>query len=164
MKFTLTALLVLVAVANAAPNFQQRRLYYNEKDNVCSFGTGFDQAELFITIDGALVRQTVVKSGLFCRVWAWTNADRVAPSPKWSYFTQDATFKFDEETVYHRIGAFVLFIDVRTTLRSPAVFAGKEYDCTIVGDGKIYHFGAEDIEFPPPQMQISCTSTLTQTQ
>lgn len=51
-------------------------------------------------------------------------------------------FKFDEEVIYAGIWIFVEFIDVKTTLRSPATFSGKEYDCTVIGDGKVHHFGA----------------------
>jgi hypothetical protein len=143
MKLILVALLVFVALANSAPNFHRRRLYYSHKDNVCQYGTGFDQIELFITADGVLAKQAVVKSGLFCRVWAWTDAQRVAPSPKWSYFVKGSTFfRFEEEAVYGGLSIFVSFIDVKTTLLSPATLDGKEYECTIVGDGKIHHFGA----------------------
>lgn len=73
MKLILVALLVIVALAETAPNFHRRRLYYNHKEHVCQYGTGFDQVELFIKVKGVLARQVVVKSGLFCRVWAWTD-------------------------------------------------------------------------------------------
>lgn len=74
MRLIVFTLLVFVVLASTPPNFQRRRLYYNEKNNVCQHGTGFDQVELVIKIDGVVVRQTVVKSGLFCRVWAWNYA------------------------------------------------------------------------------------------
>ena len=56
--------------------------------------------------------------------------------------------RLDEEAtkIVHR-GELFLIIQ-KVTFKS-ARFYGKEYDCVIVGDGKIQHYGIEFEEFEP---------------
>ena len=44
----------------------------------------------------------------------------------------------------------------RTTLLAAKVYGRKAYNCTILGDGKVHHWGTDFKEFKPATIVLNC--------
>ena len=66
-------------------------------------------------------------------------------------------FQFDDETKTQKSGNFVIRIVQKSVIRSPTRVGGKLYDCKILGDGVVRHFGIDFPDFHPAEFYISCT-------
>jgi hypothetical protein len=96
MKFYLITVLMLLAMVLAAPNHQERQIYYSEQDSVCRYGSGYDEIYLAISIDGVPAKRVLGRAATSCRQWGIRYADRIMALPMWSYIEDQDTFlKFD---------------------------------------------------------------------
>ena len=76
----------------------------------------------------------------------------------WTYFNEDRSdyFQFDDETKTQKMGNIIMKIVQKSVIRTPAKLGGKWYDCKILGDGQVKHFGIDFPGIPPAEFYISC--------
>lgn len=81
------ALLLSAALAKTiVKDYQERQLFYSEKENVCMHGSGLDWVNLNITLDGNFFNEVTVKTNTYCSQWGNNNANRIMTATKWSLF------------------------------------------------------------------------------
>lgn len=130
------------------PNFQERYLYLGTTDNVCYFGRQSDKIRLIVNIDGLRTKTFIIEGGTECYQWSFiAKYGYLQPATYWEYMSQNQKefFKFDDETKPIYIGANLAMLIQKTIIRENVIIDFLPYSCTIVGDGKIHHFG---IDFP----------------
>jgi hypothetical protein len=134
MRETILALgLTLAVVCAACHSFQERQIYYNEEDNVCEHGLGFDWVSLDFILDGVINKKVSVKIHTDCEDWAFTDAEKIVVPTKWGYIDEENEVLFDESV--RPIAGDEAGIVVRTTLRPSAKVNGKPYVCAMKGSG-----------------------------
>jgi hypothetical protein len=98
IRTVLCALLLSAALAQTVVNnYQQRQVYYNEQENVCIHGSGFDWVNLAITLDGNAFNEVTVKTQTYCSQWGNAYATKLKTASKWSFFDGTDYLKFDDK-------------------------------------------------------------------
>ena len=46
---------------------------------------------------------------------------------------------------------------LKTTIQNPTIVNDKKYNCEIIGDGKIHHFGMDIPDIESSHFEINCT-------
>ena len=69
---------------------------------------------------------------------------------------QDHDIKLKEEARYYDMGGFILLITVKTTIDRIKLYGKDTYDCRIMGDGKMQHWGIKFGQYPPATITIRC--------
>lgn len=156
MSQALFLILMLLALPCAAqPNYQERSLYLGEEDNVCIVGDQYDLINLVINVDDSEILKLTANGYTLCFDWVMPYYRALSPSDGFIYVDDSHRIIFKEETTYLDHRGVIYNIVQKTTVTS-AVLYGKNYDCTIRGDGKVQHFGIKFDEFDPATFQIMC--------
>lgn len=143
MKIRALLLLTIFASVLSQPNYQERIIYIDEDDNVCRFGENWDTLWLNIDIDGTNSTRFAVWAKTGCRdgISGW---NRIAPMSYWTSNAFDNYYlQFNEETSYLGQNGVYLGIIQKTTVVNPAKIFDRDYNCVIVGDGEVHHFGID---------------------
>lgn len=159
MKVFVSVLLLVLIIGSSSSNYQERQIYFNEEENVCEHGSGYDEVHLVIEVDGHRTKEVVANTHTHCYDWEWKDEDKIRPATKWSYIDSSSDIRFEDTSTYHQIGGELAAIIQKTTIRSPALINGKECDCVIVGNDEWLHYGANGLHHHPPKMHVSCTTT-----
>lgn len=69
--------------------------------------------------------------------------------------------KFDDDSKLYFFQGDLVGIVLKTTVRPTAILGGNACACTILGKGKILHYGGSP-DHEPPTYDISCNSAQTQ--
>lgn len=92
----LVVLLASVAIAQSAVlQYQERRVYYNEDENICDH-PGNEWVNLAISVDGKLAKEVMVKTHTICDSWATKDADKIGVLSRWSYFDEANHITFND--------------------------------------------------------------------
>jgi hypothetical protein len=143
MKIKALLLVAIFTCALSRPNYQERIIYIDEKDNVCHYGESSDIVWLNIDMDG--------KKSTRIAAWAKTgctdgtiNIQRITPMTYWTYIAfEDHYIRFNEETSFIAQNGVCLAIIQKTTIINPAKVFSQDYNCMIDGDGELRHFGID---------------------
>lgn len=157
MKVLILILLLTLCLAETA--YQQRRIYYNEDDNVCRYGASSDKINIVVQLDGNVVISEIVMGNTYCRDWTLRYSDKIIPGQIWGYITKDGTrLIFKETSKYEYSFGFLASIIQNTRIETAATIIGVMRDCTIVGNGEIFHYGAPGLKFETHQYYVRCTT------
>jgi hypothetical protein len=63
------------------------------------------------------------------------------PSENWIFVKSLQAYRFDGEVRWIAKGGILLAIVHKSRIRNPTTVDGVDYNCIIVGDGEIQHFG-----------------------
>jgi len=136
---------MLVALPCAAQlNYQERAIYLGEDDNLCRCGDQYDRINLAINLDDSEVLNINAGGHTFCDPSTLPYSAAIMPAKIYHYVDpyKQHKIEFNEETRYVYLYGFVIKIIQKTVINS-ATFYGKNYDCTIRGDGKVQHYGVD---------------------
>lgn len=98
VRTLLCALLLSVALClTVVNNYQERQVYYNEDENLCLQGSGYDWVNLLITLDGNIFNEVTVKTQNYCTQWGKDYATQLRTISKWSFFDDSNNLKFQDE-------------------------------------------------------------------
>lgn len=120
-------LLALFSCISAAPNYQERRLYYNEQDNCCRDNS--DQVILEATFNDRPKITQMINGGTDCRTYAISYQDKIGPGEYMTYFKcynkpEDADFYcdklvFTQKATYHHVGLWITSIVQKAAIQNP---------------------------------------------
>ena len=152
-------LMVLTLPCAAQLNYQERAIYLGEGDNVCKYGSNSDMINLVVNLDDAEIVKDAVWGLTICYEWVLPYSSAISPADVYHYDEpyKDHEIEFQDETRYVQLYGVIIKIIQKTTINS-AKFYGKDYDCTIRGDGTVQHFGIKFKDFEPATFYIKCTS------
>jgi hypothetical protein len=95
-RLLLVLLLSAVMAQTVVNNYQERQVYYNEGDNVCRYGSGYDWVNILITLDGNAFNEVTIKTKTYCTQWGTNFATQIKTLPRWGYFQGDDYIKFED--------------------------------------------------------------------
>ena len=156
MLFRIVGILVLVAVAQCQPNYQERVVYYGEKDGVCCSGYS-DMVNLIINLDDRTTLRRTVRGGTSCSQWTLRCADATSPSSLMYLLQDDERMDFHQDTTKKYILGVLHQVIQKVTVVNPASINGVSYNCIIFGDGTLQHFGI-DTGKDPAEIYLRCLS------
>ena len=148
--FLICALTVLTL---AQPNYQERAIFLSEDDNPCYYGRGtLDKINYIINVPGKeTIKQTVTATTMCekeCRIPSkaiWPSDGMHLSDPGKGhlvYFAQETRYISYRGILYKIINKMTLGGDVK-------LFGRTDYQCHIVGDGNIQHWGVQLKDFQP---------------
>ena len=65
---------------------------------------------------------------------------------------------FSEETNYITYQGVLLEIDQKVTLETATLYGSSNYECHIVGDGTVQHWGVELKDYEPATITVNCVT------
>lgn len=96
-----------------------------------------------------------------CSNWYITYAQQITTMDYWTYITHVGKFytnyfRFNEDSRRVYKEGILTGIIEKVTIINPTVMDGEEYDCTILGDGTIQHFGEIFPQYKPATIYMTC--------
>ena len=135
--------IILLGVSDL-PNYQERAIYLGEKDNVCRFGEVSDSVYLRVNLDGMVTRTFNISGATSCSDGYFRYAKQITPMTGWLHCSRgcvDEEIYFSDTTKRVFYGGELFKMIQKTVVVNPVKIGGLLYDCTILGDGNIQHFG-----------------------
>lgn len=94
-----------------------------------------------------------------CRQWYISGKDRIVPMSYWTYIDHPLHYiSFNDETTREGLFGDLLLIYQTTTVINPVQIDGENYNCTILGDGVLQHFGRGFPKQNPARISLACKS------
>lgn len=160
MLIKILTLFLLACLINTQPNYQQRAIYYSEQDNVCRFGERSDQVNLIINLNDRETLRRTVRGNTGCDQWTLRYANAISPSPYLYLLNNDEKMNFHQEAIRKYSFGVLSHLIQNVTMENPATMNGVQYNCTILGDGTLQHFGI-DLGYDPAEIYVRCLSKTT---
>lgn len=139
-------------------------IYNGESDNVCHSGQGTDMINLIININDRQTIKRVIDGFTICDTYyiRYANAIHAVDSMSIVEFDQNmerslfVSFKQEPTKKY----AFGLLSQIyqKATVKNPVTIFSKPHTCTVLGDGKIQHFGIW-FSTDPAEIYLRCLSS-----
>jgi hypothetical protein len=142
MLLRAASLLLLIALIAGQPNYQERVIYYSEKDAVCCSPYA-DMVNLIINLDDRDRLRRTVRGGTSCSSWTLTCSAAISPSSMMYLLNNDERVDFHQETTRKYVLGLLHQIIQKVTVTNPATINNVSYNCTIFGDGTQQHFGVD---------------------
>ena len=117
-----------------------------------------DEVKIVLNIPGKEPYEKVQKSMTFCNPGVVVPSLAIKPSTYVRLYTPDLginiKFKDEPSYVYHQ--GLLLMIIERSTVESVDLYGRTDYNCTIIGDGKVQHWGVIFEEYEPATINVRC--------
>ena len=131
IKIFVVSLLMTSALLIDTQNYQSRRLYYSENDNVCRFGWASDQMNLTITFSDKQQLNSRLRGATGCDTTQHFDRFQIQPG-HYTCFLQENSASYDiicfnQTTSYHRYIDLLLGVDQNVTVHNPASFDNNSY-------------------------------------
>ena len=156
IKVILILLVFIVQLSSSqtqTQNYQLRQLYYDGNDNVCheSYPSRKDIIVLIMLFNDRNQLTLFADGGTKCSELARNPWNTVNPSLGWSYFnyerdlhTNVTRINFNQTYKREYTGIFPKrpkSITANSTFINPVIIEDQHYQCEIIGDGKVQHYG-----------------------
>ena len=140
-------------------NYQERAIYIGESDNVCRYGDQCDRINLVISLDDSEVLNLNTGGHTMCYSWVLPLSSAIHPATIYGYIepNEKHEIEFHEDTSIEEHYGTIFRIVQKTTINYATLY-GKDYDCTIRGDGTVQHFGTQFKDHDPATFRIKCVS------
>lgn len=145
--------IIMVFLQVQSVNYQDRCLYYNEKDNVCH--VTLDLILLRINLDGVETVTHTAWGETSCsegEIYYWKMLN---PSKRFADSDDNFDIYFSQETKRVYVLGVLQQIIQRTRVVN-ATIRDVPYHCEIIGDGTAQHFGIDIPNSPPCKHFLKC--------
>ena len=140
---------VMIVLTVTQQNYQRRNIWVGPDDSPCNYGSGTkDKVNLVITVPGKETIKVTVESSTYCDPNILVSSQAINPSTFIDYVDSKAGHHVElkEETqyifVYRLMGMMT-----KTRVDKVKVYGRTDYDCAVVGNGDIYHWGVDFVDY-----------------
>lgn len=141
----LLLLILCIFLSNAQlNNYQERNLYYSETDNACREAPDqvSDYVNLIFNLDDKDRLKKTIYGETGCGKVVIRYADSIYPNQGMYYVEGETYVTFRQESRRQYTKGLLTGLIQNVTITTDAKIQGRQYKCSILGDGSIHHFGS----------------------
>ena len=155
---TVFLLFLLAALIAAQPNYQERAIYIGKDDNPCVYSTKMDTVMIIVKLSDREIIRDYAWSSTGCIPDILVPEKAIRPSTFIHYIsmTDDYKIYLDDAPRYESYQGLLFRIVERTTINWIRLNGKTDYNCVIIGDGKVQHWGIDFEDHDPATIVIEC--------